>query len=78
MLRRTRLYWGVEPLNITWTDDRNDLLTRAVSEGLEMGYFKEEDTVMFVSGSHLEAPGRTSTLEILKVENILDHASQHD
>ncbi len=71
VLRRTRLYWGVEPLDITWTDDRDELLTRAVSEGLERGYFNEEDTVMFVSGSNLEAPGRTSTLEILRVREIM-------
>ena len=71
VLRRTRLYWGVEPLDIAWTDDRDELLTRAVSEGLERGYFNEEDTVMFVSGSNLEAPGRTSTLEILRVREIM-------
>ena len=71
VLRRTRLYWGVEPLNVTWTDDRDELLTRAVSEGLVRGYFNEEDTVMFVSGSKLEAPGRTSTLEILRVREIM-------
>jgi pyruvate kinase len=71
ILRRTRLYWGVEPLNITWTDDRNELLTRAVLKGLDKGYFSEEDTVMFVSGSNLEAPGRTSTLEILRVREIM-------
>jgi pyruvate kinase len=71
VLRRTRLYWGVEPLDIAWTDDRDELLTRAVSEGIERGYFNEEDTVMFVSGSNLEAPGRTSTLEILRVREIM-------
>jgi pyruvate kinase len=71
VLRRTRLYWGVEPLDIAWTDDRDELLTRAISEGLERGYFNEEDTVMFVSGSNLEAPGRTSTLEILRVREIM-------
>jgi pyruvate kinase len=71
VLRRTRLYWGVEPLDIAWTDDRDELLTRAVSEGLERGYFNEEDTVMFVSGSNLEAPGRTSTLEILRIREIM-------
>jgi hypothetical protein len=30
---------------------------------------------MLVSGSTLEAPGRTSTLEILNVGDILSHAS---
>jgi hypothetical protein len=42
-----------------------------------MGYVDEGDAVMIVSGSSLEAPGRTSTLEILKVEDVLDHASGH-
>lgn len=32
-----------------------------------------EDVVMFVSGSTLEVPGRTSTLEILRIEDVLDH-----
>ena len=73
--RRTRLFWGVEPLDIPWTDDRDELITRAVDESLELGFLGEEDTVMIVSGSTLEAPGRTSTLEILKVEDILLHAS---
>ena len=74
--RRTRLYWGVEPLDVAWTDDRDELLVRAVTRSLEMGYVDEGDAVMIVSGSSLEAPGRTSTLEILKVEDILDHASR--
>lgn len=76
--RRTRLYWGVEPLDVAWTDDRDELLVRAVTRSLEMGYVDEGDAVMIVSGSSLEAPGRTSTLEILKVEDILDHASGRD
>jgi pyruvate kinase len=74
--RRTRLYWGVEPLDVAWTDDRDELLVRAVTRSLEMGYVDEGDAVMIVSGSSLEAPGRTSTLEILKVEDVLDHASR--
>lgn len=73
--RRTRLYWGVEPLDVAWTDDRDELLVRAVTRSLERGYVDEGDAVMIVSGSSLEAPGRTSTLEILKVEDVLDHAS---
>jgi len=73
--RRTRLYWGVEPLDVAWTEDRDELLVSAVTRSLEMGYVGEGDAVMIVSGSSLEAPGRTSTLEILKVEDVLDHAS---
>jgi pyruvate kinase len=76
--RRTRLYWGVEPLDVPWTDDRDELIVRAVDTSLEGGFLEKDDVVMIVSGSTLEAPGRTSTLEILKVEDILRHASKRD
>jgi pyruvate kinase len=76
--RRTRLYWGVEPLDVIWTEDRDELLIRAVTRSLEKGFVGESDVVMIVSGSSLEAPGRTSTLEILKVEDILYHAFRRD
>ena len=76
--RRMRLYWGVEPLDVAWTEDRDELLIRAVNRSLEGGLIGEEDVVMIVSGSTLEAPGRTSTLEILRVEDILYHASRRD
>jgi pyruvate kinase len=72
--RRTRLYWGVEPLDIAWSDDRDELLMRAVIKSLKKEIIREEDVVMIVSGSTLEAPGRTSTLEVLNVKNILDYA----
>ena len=73
--RRVRLYWGVEPLDVEWSDDRDELITRAVDTSLERGFLGKTDTVMVVSGSTLDAPGRTSTLEILKVEEILRQAS---
>ena len=72
--RRMRLYWGVEPLDVAWTYDRDELLIRAVSKSLEKGLVGREDVVVIVSGSTLEAPGRTSTLEILRVEDILHHS----
>jgi pyruvate kinase len=74
--RRTHLYWGVERLYIPWTDDRDLLLVRAVREGVEEGYLAGGDAVMIVSGSTLEAPGRTSTLEILRVKDILEYAKK--
>ncbi|UCH57992.1 MAG: pyruvate kinase [Candidatus Bathyarchaeota archaeon] len=76
--RRTRLYWGVEPLDVTWTDDRDALLVRAVERGLEKGFLERGEVVMIVSGSTLEAPGRTSTLEILNVDDIVEHATESD
>ena len=76
--RRMRLYWGVEPLDIVWTEDRDELLIRAVGKGLEKGLVGRGDVVMIVSGSTLEAPGRTSTLEILRIEDILDHLSRRE
>lgn len=78
VMRRMHLYWGVEPLNLIWTSDRDDLIIRAVKLSLEKGYMKPEDSIMVVSGSTLEAPGRTSTLEILKVEEIIRHAERRD
>jgi pyruvate kinase len=74
--RRARLYWGVEPLNVEWADDRNELLVRAVRGSVEGGHLARGDSVMIVSGSTLEAPGGTSALEILNVEDILDHARE--
>ena len=74
--RRMHLYWGVEPLDVSWTDDRDELLIRAVERSLEEGFVGGKDVVMIVSGSTLEAPGRTSTLEILRIRDILDHAPQ--
>jgi len=76
--RRMRFYWGVEPLEVDWTDDRDELLVRTVEKSLERDFVCREDAVMIVSGSTLEAPGRTSTLEILRVEDILYHASRRD
>ena len=56
-------------------DDGDEIQTRSLTRSLEKGFSGEGDAVMNVSGSSLEAPGRTSTLEILKVEDVLDHAS---
>ena len=72
--RRARLYWGVEPLNVEWIENRDKLLVRAVRGSVEAGYLARGDSVMIVSGSTLEAPGGTSALEILSVEDILVHA----
>ncbi len=74
--RRMLIYWGVEPLDVVWTDDRDELLIRAVERSLEQGLVERRDVVMIVSGSTLEAPGRTSTLEVLRIDDILNHASQ--
>ena len=68
--RRMHMYWGVKPLNIEWTDDRDRLVTRAVKKCLELKYLYPKDLVALVSGSTLIAPGQTTTLEILKVEDI--------
>lgn len=73
--RRMHLFWGVQPLDVPWTEDRNELILRAVTVGLEEGHLERDSVIMLVSGSTLEAPGRTSTLEILNVGDILSHAS---
>jgi pyruvate kinase len=76
--RRMHLYWGVEPLDLPWTDDRDQLIIRAVENSLEKGYIYEEDVVAVVSGSTLIAPGLTTSLDILSVRDILYHAGRRD
>jgi len=73
-----RLYWGVEPLEVSWTEDRDEVLIRAINNCVDGGYVGDDDRVMIVSGSSLEAPGRTSTLEILNVRDVLAHAGKAD
>jgi pyruvate kinase len=72
--RRLLLYWGVKPLDVGWTEDRDELLIKAVKKALEKGLVNREDVIMTVSGSTLEAPGRTSTLAMLRVRDILSRA----
>jgi pyruvate kinase len=74
--RRARLYWGVEPLSVEWTEDRDKLLIRAVKKSMEEKYLSKKDSVMIVSGSTLETPGRTSSLEILRVRDIIEHSKE--
>ncbi len=62
--RRMRLYWGVEPLDVIRTRDRDKLLFRAISNSINMGFLARNDTVMIISG-HL------STFEIQRVKDIL-------
>jgi len=72
--RRMYMYWGVRPIDVPWTDDRDELIIRAVKQGLEKGYLEKTNVIEVVSGSTLIAPGSTTTLEILKVEDILHRA----
>lgn len=76
--RRMNMYWGVKPMAVPWTDDRDELIIRAVNEGLKREYFYRTDVIQVVSGSTLIAPGLTTTLEILKVEDILYRACHQD
>ncbi|TRO58610.1 pyruvate kinase, partial [Candidatus Bathyarchaeota archaeon] len=71
-----RLFWGVEPLDVSWTEDRDELIKRSINDCLEIGHIKDDDRVMVVSGSSLEEPGRTSTLEILNVRDVLVHTKK--
>jgi pyruvate kinase len=76
--RRMNMYWGVKPIAVPWTNDRDELIIRAVNEGLKREYFYRDDVIQVVSGSTLIAPGLTTTLEILKVEDILYRAGRRD
>jgi pyruvate kinase len=68
---RMRLYWGVETLDVDWTINRDELLWRTIARCLERGLVGKKDVVLVVSGSTLEAPGKTSSLEILKITDVL-------
>jgi pyruvate kinase len=76
--RRMHMYWGVRPIDVPWTDDRDELIIRAVNKSLEQGFISHKDVIEVVSGSTLIAPGLTTTLEILKVEDILYHVGIKD
>jgi pyruvate kinase len=76
--RRMNMYWGVRPVYVPWTDDRDELIIRVIKEGLERELFYKSDIIQIVSGSTLIAPGLTTTLEILKVQDILDRAGRQD
>ncbi len=71
--RRIRMFWGVEPLDVPWTEERDELVVRAVSKAVKDGFVRDSDTVLVVSGSSLEEPGRTSSLEALRVRDVLAH-----
>jgi pyruvate kinase len=76
--RRMHMYWGVKPIDVKWTDDRDELIIRTVTQSLEQGYISRSDVIEIVSGSTLIAPGLTTTLEILKVDDILQRAGRRD
>ena len=76
--RRMHMYWGVKPIDVVWTDDRDELIIRVINRSLEQGYLSKYDVIEVVSGSTLIAPGLTTTLEILKVEDILYRAGRRD
>jgi pyruvate kinase len=70
--RRMHMYWGVYPMDVEWTDDRDQLITRAILRRIEKEHIYEEDVIAVVSGSTLIKPGKTSTLEILRVQDVLE------
>jgi len=76
--RRLHMYWGVEPLDVPWTDNRDQLIVSAVHRSLEMGLIYDRDIVAVVSGSTLIDPGQTTTLDILHVKDIISRWSRGD
>ena len=76
--RRLHMYWGVEPLDVQWTDNRDELIVRAVKRGLESAYIYDKDVIAVVSGSTLIDPGQTTTLDILRVGDIIDRWGRRD
>lgn len=77
-LRRMQLYWGVESLRVPWTEDRDELILRSIRESIRRGFITVNDDVMLVSGSTMEAPGRTTTFQILQVSDVLYYANRRD
>lgn len=69
--QRIRFYWGIELLDVQWTNDRNELLKRAIKRCLEKKLVDRKDALIIVSGSTLESTRTTSTFEIIKIENVL-------
>lgn len=78
ILRRMQLFWGVEPLKVSWIEDRDELILRSLKESINRGFVTENDYVILVSGSTLEAPGRTTAFQILRVNEVLDYAYRTD
>jgi pyruvate kinase len=76
--RRLHMYWGVEPLDVPWTESRDELIVRAVKRSLELAYVYDRDIVAVVSGSTLIDPGQTTTLDLLRVRDILDRWDRRD
>jgi pyruvate kinase len=70
--RRMHMYWGVYPMDVEWTDDRDQLITRAIKKSINEEYIYKKDIIAVVSGSTLIEPGKTSTLEILRVQDVLE------
>ncbi len=78
ILKRMQLYWGVESLKVPWTEDRDELILRSIKESIRRGFITIKDDVMLVSGSTMEAPGRTTTFQILRVSDVLYYADRRD
>lgn len=76
--RRTHMYWGVRPIEVPWTDDRDEMIIRSVNVSLDQDFISPTDVIEVVSGSSLISPGLTTTLEILKVEDILKLSGRRD
>lgn len=76
--RRMHMYWGVKPLDVSWTDNRDELILRGIQRSLDLRYIQRKDVIFVVSGSTMIAPGGTSTMDILSVEDVLDFASKQD
>ncbi len=71
VLRRLRLLWGVNPIDIEWSENRNICLVRLVKEAVRERYLSAKDQVISVSGSVLDRPGTTNSIEIHNVHALL-------
>ncbi|MHA2060312.1 MAG: pyruvate kinase [Candidatus Ranarchaeia archaeon] len=71
VLRRLRLLWGVKPIKVQWSENRDICLVRLVKKAVNEGYLMASDKVISVSGSVLERPGTTNSIGIHNVSVLL-------
>ena len=63
-------------MDVEWTDNRDELIIKMIRKSIEREYIFMKDVIAVVSGSTLIEPGKTSTLEILDVQDVLDRCEK--
>ncbi len=69
--RRAQLYWGVIPVFHQYEEDYDQLVYNSVRGLFEKKLLEGTDTVVLVGGSFLGIPGKTNTIQIFRVDEVL-------